>query len=88
MSDPTLSNEEVAEVSTFHPTYNDPGLAKKLYEVKCFKREHSFNQTELALLEHVTHQRVSALLKNLSKKALFILKRKESHLEAAKERLN
>ena len=87
MSVKIKSQDVVVEVSTFHPTYRDPGLAKKLYEVKCFQREHSFNQTELALLEHVTHQRVSALLKSLSKKALFILKRKESHIEAAKNSL-
>ena len=80
METPATKTEEF-EVLTFHPTYNNPGLARKLFEVKCFRREHSFNQTELALLEHVTHQRISAMLKNLSRKATVILKSREEQLE-------
>ena len=53
------------ESATLNPVYATPSIAKKLHGIFCHQQEQSFDQTELALMEHVTHQRISALLKHI-----------------------
>ena len=60
----------VEETMTLNPSYGTPSIAKKLHDTLVFKKEHSYNQTELALMEHVTHQRISTLLKSIALKAV------------------
>jgi len=67
---------------TFHPSYGNADLAKKIYAVKCYKKDCTFTQTELSLLEHVSHQRISTLLKSIQKKSAGILKSNQDQLEA------
>ena len=76
------SDQLPAEESfTLNPVYATPGIAKKLHGILCHQKEQSFNQTELAMLEHVTHQRISALLKHISAKAAKILQRHREHMD-------
>lgn len=69
------------ESATLNPIYATPSIAKKLHGIVCHQKEQSFNQMELALMEHVTHQRISTLLKRISAKAVRILQRHREHLD-------
>ena len=60
----------IEELVTLNPIYATPSIGKKLHDIFCHQKEQSFNQTELALLQHVTHQRISALLKHSAAKAV------------------
>jgi hypothetical protein len=61
------------ESVTLNPIYTTPSIAQKLRGNLRHQQEQCFNQTEVALLVHVTHQRISALLKHISAKAVKIL---------------
>jgi hypothetical protein len=69
------------ESATLNPVYATPSIAKKLHGIFCHQQEQSFDQTELALMEHVTHQRISALLKHILAKTVKILHRHREHMD-------
>ena len=71
----------IEEPVTLNPIYATPSIGKKLHGIVCHQKEQSFNQTELALLEHVTHQRISALLKHIAAKAVKILQCHREHMD-------
>jgi len=69
------------ESATLNPIYATPSIAKKLHGIVCHQKEQSFNQMELALMEHVTHQRISTLLKRIPAKAVRMFQRHREHLD-------
>jgi len=54
----------------FHLTFENPPLVAKIREVRCYGRTHEFNQTELSLLHHMSHQRISKFLKSVLQRML------------------
>ena len=67
--------DQSEEVFSFHPTYLNAGLAEKLVAIKFQQREPAFSQTELSLLEQVSHQRISILLKGITSRSEKLLAR-------------
>jgi hypothetical protein len=71
----------VEERVVINLTYATPSLAKKLHDIRRFKKEQCFNQTELALLYNVKHQRISVLLQNIIVKATRVMQGHREQLE-------
>ena len=69
------------DLVSFHPVYLNAGLAAKLHEVKMQQKDVAFSQTELSLLEQVSHQRVSILLKAITSKSEKTLARQKELVE-------
>jgi len=72
---------EVKRGASFSCSHARPTIGKKLHDIKVYKKEQSFNQTELAELEGVSHQRISIVIKTITTKAREKLQEHPEHME-------
>jgi len=67
--------------SSINPIYATPAIGKKMHDIRVLGKEQDFNQTEVALLFNVTHQRISNWLRSICAKAAQELRRHPDDLE-------
>ncbi len=67
--------------SGVNPVYATATIGKKMHDIRVFRKVQGFDQTEVALLVHVTHQRISAWVKYACAKAVREMQAHPEHLE-------